>query len=133
MDKKEKYEHWLNAAENDMNTAEFMFESNRYSYVTFMCQQAIEKIAKGIYVYTFDKEAKYTHNINVVLQDIESIVNSEDYQNYEVLFSDLTSFYIVGRYDVYKNEISVDLNKINTKEILDKSKEAFEWLKSQMI
>ena len=132
MDKKERYEHWLNAAENDLSTAEFMFDSNRYSYVTFMCQQAIEKLSKGIYVYTFDQEAKYTHNINIVLKDIEAIADSDEYDNYTTFFNELFMYYTVGRYDVYKAIIAENLNKENTKEIIDKTKEAFIWLKSQV-
>ena len=132
MNNKEKYMHWLEVAEYDLSTAEFMFDSNRYSYVTFMCQQAIEKLAKGIYVYTFDKEAKYTHNINIVLSDIESIVNSDEYDTYKSFFNELVMYYVAGRYDVYKAKIAENLNKENTKEIIDKTKEAFAWLKSQV-
>ena len=39
-------------------------------YVSFMCQQTIEKLCKSIYVYTFNKEVPFTHNINVILRDI---------------------------------------------------------------
>ena len=132
MDKKEKFEKWLEIAEYDLETAKAMLDSNRYIYVAFMCQQALEKLVKGIYVYTFDKEAKYTHNINLLLEDMESINNLEEYKDYETLFSDLTSYYIVGRYDAYKQEISKELNKDSTTELYDKAKEAFSWLKSQV-
>lgn len=95
-----------------------------------MCQQAIEKLSKGIYVYTFDKEAPFTHNINVILKDIDKVINSIEYKKFESLFATLTSFYIIGRYDVYKQKNSKDLDNKSSKELLDKSKEAFVWLKS---
>jgi len=95
-----------------------------------MCEQAIEKLSKGIYVYTFNKEAPFTHNISIVLKDIEKVINTEKYKEYETLFATLTSFYIIGRYDVYKQNISKNLNEKNSKEILKKSKEAFQWLRS---
>ena len=69
----EKYEKWLEMAEEDLDTALVMLKSNKYTYVSFMCEQAIEKLAKGIYVYTFNKEAPFTHNISIVLKDIEKV------------------------------------------------------------
>ena len=132
MDNKEKYEHWLNVAENDLDTAEFMYNGGRYSYLTFMCQQAIEKLAKGIYVYTFNEEAKYTHNINSVLVKIDSIANNDEYDNYKTFFNELFMYYVAGRYDVYKEKIVKSLNKATSENILNKTKEAFLWLKSQV-
>ena len=132
MDKKEKYEHWLNIAQYDLDTAEVMNNGGRYMYVAFTCQQAIEKLAKGIYVYTFDKEAKYTHNINLVLKEIEGITNLEEYSEYKPFFDELTGFYFVGRYASYKQELSEGLNKENTQKLLTKTKEAFSWLQSQV-
>lgn len=126
----EKYEKWLEMAEEDMDTASVMLKSGKNMYVSFMCQQAIEKLCKGIYVYTFNKEAPFTHNINIILKDIDKVTNSMDYKKYETLFATLTSFYIIGRYDVYKQKISKDLNNKFSKELLNKSKEAFQWLKS---
>ena len=132
LDKKEKYEHWLTLSEYDLDTARAMFESGRYIYVAFMCQQAIEKLAKGIYVYNFDEEAKYTHNIGLVLKDIEHIANSEEYKNYITLFSDLTSYYIAGRYSSYQQDISKELDENKAEKLLNETKEVFEWLKSQV-
>mgnify|MGYP005807765287 FL=1 len=126
----EKYQKWLEMAEEDMDTASVMLKNGKYMYVSFMCQQAIEKLCKGIYVYTFNKEAPFTHNINVILKDIDKVTNSKDYKKHETLFATLTSFYIIGRYDVYKQKISKDLDNKSSKELLNKSKEAFVWLKS---
>jgi len=109
-----------------------MIDSGRYVYVAFMCQQAIEKIVKGIYVYNFNEEAKYTHNIGLIIKDIEYIVETEEYKNYATLFSELTSYYIAGRYSSYKKDISKELNKAKTEDLLNRTKEAFEWLISQV-
>lgn len=126
----EKYKKWLEMAEDDLDTAEVMLKNGKYLYVSFMCEQAIEKLAKGIYVYTFDKEAPFTHNISIVLKDIEKLINTDEYKEYETLFATLTSFYIIGRYDVYKQNIAKNLDKKSSAELLKKSKEAFKWLKS---
>ena len=132
MNNKEKYNHWLEIAQYDLDTANAMFDTGRYLYVAFICQQAIEKLTKGVYVYNFNKEAKYTHNINLVLSEIESIINLEEYSKYKAFFDRLTSYYISGRYDTYKQELLKKLNQDITQALLDKTKEAFTWLKSQV-
>ncbi len=43
-----KKEEWFKLALYDLETARVMFETGRYRYVPFMCQQAIEKVLKGI-------------------------------------------------------------------------------------
>lgn len=129
MNAKEKYTHWLNLAVYDIDTAEAMLNSGRYLYVAFTCQQAIEKLTKGIYVYNYNKEAKYTHNINFILEDIDSVASSSEYKSF---FNDLTSYYIIGRYDAYKQELAQELDFDKAKFILMKTREAFAWLKSQV-
>jgi HEPN domain-containing protein len=50
MTNEEKYLKWLKHGNEDLKSAEVMLSNGRYSYVAFMCQQAIEKLAKGIFV-----------------------------------------------------------------------------------
>lgn len=37
MDSREKYEHWLDAAKYDLDSAKVMLDGGRYMYVAFMC------------------------------------------------------------------------------------------------
>jgi HEPN domain-containing protein len=129
MTNQEKYEKWLFAAEEDLITAEVLLNNGRYSYVAFMCQQSIEKLAKGLYVYYFGTEAPFTHNISIVLKDIESVASDTEYKEFELFFGKLTSYYIVARYDVYKQQIAQNLSSATCEELLLKAKEAFSWLK----
>ena len=46
MDKDVK--HWFDVSAYDIATAEAMYKSGRYLYVLFMCQQAVEKMLKGL-------------------------------------------------------------------------------------
>ena len=66
MDSAEKYEHWEDIAVYDLGTAEAMFQSSRYLYVVFMCQQSIEKLSKGLFVFYKGVEApeKPQHSFN---------------------------------------------------------------------
>jgi hypothetical protein len=52
----EKYAYWEDIAEYDLKTAEAMYQSGRYLYVVFMCQQAIEKLVKGLYVFKLNED-----------------------------------------------------------------------------
>jgi HEPN domain-containing protein len=59
----EKYEYWLDIAQYDLSTAEAMYESGRWLYVVFMCQQAMEKLVKGLYVLYIDDNTPRIHDI----------------------------------------------------------------------
>lgn len=63
MDRYEKFEHWKDISEYDLVTAEAMLNSGRYLYVVFMCEQAVEKYVKGLYVLVNDTEPPRTHDI----------------------------------------------------------------------
>lgn len=51
MDRAEKHNYWLDAAEYDMVSAEVIMKAGRCSYVAFMCQQSLEKLSNGLYNY----------------------------------------------------------------------------------
>ena len=85
MDNNEKYGYWEECAQYDLDTADVMFGSGRYLYCVFMCQQAIEKIVKGIYVLYTGEEPVKTHNIALVFNnlcdrdDFRRLVTGEDF------------------------------------------------------
>ena len=55
-------EKWIEAAEYDLQTAKAMLDTGRHLYVLFMCQQAMEKILKGIFVKQKKTLPPRTHN-----------------------------------------------------------------------
>jgi HEPN domain-containing protein len=67
MDAQEKYEYWLDTAEYDLATAEAMLKAGRWLYVVFTCQQAIEKLSKGLYTLYIDDNVPYTNNTEILL------------------------------------------------------------------
>ncbi|GAB6107418.1 HEPN domain-containing protein [Fusibacter bizertensis] len=103
MDSQKKLDYWKEVAIYDLATAEAMFSSGRYLYVAFMCQQSIEKLVKGIYVFHFDEEAPRTHNIWILITRLIE-ENKMDNQlksyilNNKLYFADLTYYYISERY-----------------------------------
>ena len=82
MDLREKFDYWLDIAQYDLDTAEAMFISGRWLYVVFMCQQAIEKLCKGLYLLFAKLSAFYLNNRYPKYKERLSVsINSEEAQN----------------------------------------------------
>lgn len=110
MDNREKYEYWLETAKYDLETAKIMMNNGRYIYVVFMCQQAIEKLTKGIYTLYTNNEPPLIHNISSIFNYLKREINFKEYlsinefeynlNNYKSFFAELLSYYISGRYPI---------------------------------
>jgi HEPN domain-containing protein len=113
IDAREKYEYWLETAQYDLETAETMLNGGRWLYVVFMCQQAVEKLVKGLYILYVDDNIPRTHNIRALVERFENrlpeAVTDERYN----LFEDLTIHYLNGRYADYKQRLNERLNEKN--------------------
>jgi HEPN domain-containing protein len=128
MDAQEKYEYWLDIAQYDLDTAETMLVGGRWLYVVFMCQQAVEKLVKGLYVLYVDDNVPKTHNIRVIVERFENLLSDEITDERYNLFEDLTIHYLNGRYADYKQKLSECLNAQASMEFFERTKEVFAWL-----
>lgn len=128
MDTQEKYEYWLDAAKYDLDTAATMYSGGRWLYVAFMCQQAIEKLCKGLYTVYVGDDVPRVHNISgIVMRFSDKLPFSVTEERYH-FFDRLTAFYMKGRYPEYKEKISALLDKQEAATLLEETREAFEWL-----
>jgi HEPN domain-containing protein len=123
-----KYEYWLDIARYDLETAEAMLISKRWLYVVFMCQQAIEKLAKGLYAVYIDDNIPRIHNINSIIERFEDKLPKPISKEHQQLFDKLSAFYLNNRYPDYINKLSAQVIETEAKEILAKTKGAFTWL-----
>ncbi|MDR1916323.1 MAG: HEPN domain-containing protein [Synergistaceae bacterium] len=128
MDAVEKYEYWLEIAQYDLDTAETMLNGGRWLYVVFMCQQAVEKLVKGLYILFIDDNIPKTHNIRVLVEKFENRLPEAVTDGRYELFEDLTIYYLNGRYADYKQKLSDRLNEQTAKDYLTLTKEVFAWL-----
>lgn len=131
----EKFEHWEDIAKYDLDTAEAMYHAGRYLYVVFMCQQAIEKLTKGVYVLNREEEAPRTHNIysifkNTFEHDLKNNSFLEKEKEYAPFFAELLAYYISERYPSYREKLSASVRQDKAMEVLKRSKEVFAWLQS---
>jgi HEPN domain-containing protein len=128
MDLQEKFKYWQDIAQYDLKTAEAMFTTGRWLYVVFMCQQAIEKICKGLYLFYIDDNIPRIHDINSLITKFADKLPVAIDDDKRLLFAKLSAFYLNNRYPEYKQRLSLSVNKEEAKNILDRSKEAFTWL-----
>lgn len=118
-------EHWVERSKYDLDTAKAMLDTGRYLYVSYMCQQAIEKILKAI-IAQLGKENFPIHNLNRLAEIslIDSELNSEQF-NY---LAELTPYNIEARYGDYKESLSEIINDKKAQKVYEKTLEIHEWL-----
>ena len=130
MDANEKYKHWLEYAQYDLDSADTMYKAGRWLYVAFMCQQAIEKLCKGLYVLYVHDEVPRVHNIrNIVARFADKLPETVTDEQYR-LFDRLTAFYMESRYPEFKSNLISQLDEHIVKTLLTQSKEVFKWLQT---
>ena len=128
MTNNEKFDLWLEKAERDLDAAGAMFDSGRWFYVIFMCQQAIEKIVKGLYVQYVDDNVPRTHNIGLLINRFEDRLPAQVEEKYYLLFETLSKHYLADRYPVYISISGEQISKKYAEDILKNTKEVFQWL-----
>ncbi|GAB6391374.1 MAG: HEPN domain-containing protein [Treponematales bacterium] len=124
----EKFEHWLDIAQYDLGVAEAMFQSGKWLYVAVMCQQAIEKLCKGLYTLFIDDNVPYTHNITMVFDcfaEKQGFTLDEEMRDF---FGRLRLYYVNNRYPEFKAKLNAATDKPGAGAVLAKTKEAFTWL-----
>jgi HEPN domain-containing protein len=131
MGPEEKYQYWLTDARYDIETAEHMFARGRWFYVLFMCQQSIEKLAKGLFGLYFDfNTIPFTHNINKLIKPIADKVPVHISQETWAFFEELTKYALNKRYPDYKLLMSQKATRPETLRLFNRSKEVFAWLQT---
>ncbi|VAW30822.1 hypothetical protein MNBD_CHLOROFLEXI01-2391 [hydrothermal vent metagenome] len=124
----DKHKEWLKQADYDMDTAEVMFKSRRYFYAVFMCHLSIEKALKGLYSKTLGKVPPKTHNLLYLLGQIGKRPN----QNLDKFIVRLNTASIATRYPDDLAKIQAAYTAKVTREIITKSKDVLQWVKTQL-
>ena len=124
----DKYQYWLSYAKNDMESAEIMLNSGRWFYTQFMCQQAIEKQVKGLYIFFVDDNVPRLHDINNIFDRYKDKLPDILTDDRAKLFDTLSQLYLRSRYPDYTSTLASFATRDSAQSIYEKSKEAFEWL-----
>jgi HEPN domain-containing protein len=122
-----KPDEWLRQAQYDMETADYLFEGERYFYAVFMCHLSIEKALKGLYIKRFNKTPPKTHNLIYLIEFINIDIPGN---HYDVIFT-LNRISVPARYPDNLQTILKEFNKSKTIEVIEQSKEVLKWLKTK--
>ena len=128
MTAEEKYAYWHELAQYDLESADSMFISGRWYHVVFMCQQAIEKLCKGLYTLYLDDNVPKVHNIKqIFLSFEEKLAFTVDEEKYH-LFDSLSAHYLITRYPDFSGQPNRQVGKNEAELLLSKTREVFSWL-----
>ena len=121
-------QEWVRIAEYDLETAKAMLQSKRYLYVTFMCQQAIEKILKAVYIQQKKELAPRTHNLSYLVDSLQLKISQAD----EDFLLKLTQYYIESRYPEEREKLSQILTQKQSQIYIQRTKEVFRCLREML-
>jgi HEPN domain-containing protein len=121
-------QYWLSYAQNDLDTAEAMFNTGRWFYVFITCQQALEKLVKGLYILYVDDNVPRTHDISLLLRKFENKLNEPVREGYYEFCDNLKNFYLRSRYPDYARALVAQADKNAATVVYVKIKEAYQWL-----
>ncbi len=127
INKEEILGFWKEKSDSDLETAQVLFESRKYSEALFFCHLSIEKFLKFLVVRKTEDHAPYDHNLIKLAEDTDLKLSGEDSD----LLAEINTFNIKGRYDDYKQSFYKKATKEYAEEYINKTKTILKWLKEQ--
>ncbi|MEK6969367.1 MAG: HEPN domain-containing protein [Nanoarchaeota archaeon] len=117
-------ERWWKLAELDFNNAEKNISIKAYYVSVFLCQQAIEKALKALWIKerTNEEIPKY-HNLLFFFRELKLPTK------FKSTCEDLTGAYITTR---YPTGLEAEFSKLDAEVLLRKGKEILEWIKERL-
>ncbi|PIP78668.1 MAG: DNA-binding protein [Ignavibacteria bacterium CG22_combo_CG10-13_8_21_14_all_37_15] len=126
-------EEWFLQAEYDMDTADAMFQSGRYTYAVFMSHLCIEKALKGFYAKVHCNDAPKTRNLLYLLELMnakEDLIIPDEFEDF---FKILNEKSVPTRYPDMLFGILKEFKKTNTKHFITKGKKVLKWIKEKSV
>lgn len=118
---------WIKQAEEDYKSAILNFKSKVFYVAAFLCQQAVEKALKAVYIYQNNKLAPKIHDLTELCRQTKAP------EEIILIASKITSAYIFSRYPGAAPEIpSRFYDSTLAQEYLEKTKIILEWTKKQL-
>lgn len=125
---KKEVKNWLDSAQYDLETAEYMFNTERYIYTIFMCHLALEKALKAKVANVAGKTPPKTHDLEYLIK----LAGLSPDENTENFLTEISNLSVVTRYPKDFQRMLKDFSLERTASILIKAKEAFQWIKKSI-
>lgn len=126
----DKIKYWVEISDEDLETAEILFDKNKLLYCCYFLHQSIEKILKALYQKKIDDFPPRTHNL-IYLSEITNIFTelTNDQENF--IYS-LNPLNLETRYPEYREKIAKSLTKEKVLDLLDKTRDFQKWIKQRL-
>lgn len=115
---------WFRQAQYDLGTAEALFESERYPPVLFFCHLSLEKALKAHYVEKFNDIPEKTHSLVLLVELLELELPQHLIDSLLVI----NRLGVTGRYPHNLEKMLEQYTKVQTRKILEETKEILIWL-----
>lgn len=121
--KEKSIQYWIESSENDFETMEAMFRTQRYNWALFVGHLMIEK--KAYYVKVNGDYPPFIHNLLRLVEKSGIELNEEN----KLFFITVTAFNINARYDDFKMSFHKKCTPEYTSHWIDEIKEKRLWIK----
>ncbi len=113
----------------DFGVAQAMLKMRKYLYVSFMCQQAVEKGLKAV-LAKHNERIALIHNLRklAIMANVEAEMTSDQID----LLEQLTPFAIKARYGSYKRRLSELCDRKKATEFVSKTERFIKWLEEKI-
>jgi HEPN domain-containing protein len=129
MEQAEHIAYWLKSAEHDLESAETLFQHQRYDWCLFVGHLIIEKVLKAFFVRDNPKvPVPKIHNLIRLAGQTQLQLTSEQ----QDLLLEINQFNLKTRYPDYKFEFYKKCTLKFTQISFTKIKELYQWLLQQM-
>ncbi|MBU0700794.1 HEPN domain-containing protein [bacterium] len=119
--------YWKDSAEYDLETADALFEKERFPYALFMGHLAIEKLLKGLFVRDNNEHAPWIHSLPVLASKLKIKISD----NISEKLGEFMEFHLEGRYPDYQMEFYAKCTQVFTAQKMEEIREIYKWLNSQ--
>jgi HEPN domain-containing protein len=119
-------QEWLDQASYDLETAHAMWEAERFVYVLFCCQQAVEKSLKAIIIQKTGSMPPRSHSLPRLAELSEVTVEPLQME----FLAELSINYMRTRYPDESEKLAQLATREHAKRILLETKELVRWLQS---
>ncbi|MEM3743542.1 MAG: HEPN domain-containing protein [Candidatus Methanomethyliaceae archaeon] len=116
---------WIEDAKRCLEKAEKYSDLGFYEDTVFNCQQALEKLFKGLWIVLLKKRPIKTHKITALYKPLEKIIQLED--ELKDFLSLISPYYFITRYpDIAMGLPGEIITKSFASECLTKTRRIFE-------
>jgi HEPN domain-containing protein len=128
MSQKEAVQRWIDSARDDWETAEALYQSKKYAHSLFFSHLALEKSFKALFIFQKDTVPPITHDILLLAKKTGYPLDESSIAD----CSEITTFNVEARYDVYKTELHKKATREFTKIYMDKISLIRLWITKQL-